>query len=88
MRTVRLTDIPRKTPRNIEPTTIAQATAVCIAAIPSSGGRRAKAFITKDEKAKKAPAISPQPSAATRVKTKSIEPTAPPRRDEERRSPR
>lgn len=35
--------------------------------MPSDGDRRARAFITKAEKAKKTPAISPQPSAAKSV---------------------
>ncbi len=43
----------------------------CMAAIPALGGKRARAFITKAENAKKTPAISPQPSAATSVTAKS-----------------
>jgi hypothetical protein len=39
----------------------------CIAAVPSSGGRRTSAFITNVEKAKRTPAISPDPIAATPV---------------------
>src|SRR3712207_5376892 len=42
----------------------------CMAATPFSAGRRAKAFITKAEKAKKTPAIIAQPRAARRVRTK------------------
>src|SRR5262245_9928102 len=42
----------------------------CIAAMPSAGASRARAFMTKDENAKKTPATSPQPSAATSVKAK------------------
>src|SRR6187551_1106680 len=42
-----------------------------MAAIPSRAGRRARAFITATEKAKKNPAISPQPSAVASVKAKS-----------------
>jgi hypothetical protein len=34
-----------------------------MAAMPCVGWSWARAFITKDEKAKKTPAISPQPSA-------------------------
>ncbi|WP_293302548.1 hypothetical protein [Microcoleus sp. PH2017_27_LUM_O_A] len=34
-----------------------------MAAMPCAGGSRLRAFITKVEKAKKTPAISPQPSA-------------------------
>jgi hypothetical protein len=40
----------------------------CIAAIPSAEGRRARAFITEVEKAKKSPPINPHPSAVTSVK--------------------
>ena len=43
----------------------------CMAAMPSADGRRARAFITETEKAKKSPAINPQPSAATSVMVKS-----------------
>src|SRR5262245_48969559 len=43
----------------------------CMAAMPCAAGRRARAFITKDEKAKKTPAINPQPSAEKSVKAKS-----------------
>jgi hypothetical protein len=43
----------------------------CMAATPCSAGRRARAFITKAEKAKKTPAIIAQPRAARRVNTKS-----------------
>jgi hypothetical protein len=43
----------------------------CIAAIPCAGGRLARAFIMQAEKAKKNPAISPQPSADKKVRTKS-----------------
>jgi hypothetical protein len=43
----------------------------CMAAMPAPRGWRAGAFITKAEKAKKTPAISPQPSAAKNVETKS-----------------
>ena len=39
-----------------------------LAAMPSSAGSRANAFITKVEKAKKTPAIVPQPSAVTSVR--------------------
>jgi hypothetical protein len=42
-----------------------------MAAAPCAAGRRPRAFITKDEKAKKTPAISPQPSAEKSVKAKS-----------------
>lgn len=35
----------------------------CMAAMPWTGCRRARAFITKLEKAKKTPAFSPQPRA-------------------------
>jgi hypothetical protein len=38
--------------------------------MPSAGGRRARPFITETEKAKKSPAISPQPSAVKSVKVK------------------
>ena len=58
--------VPRKAPKNQEFTT---ATLMdCIAAMPSSAGSRANAFITKVEKAKKTPAIVPQPSAVTSVR--------------------
>ena len=58
--------VPRKAPKNQEFTT---ATLMdCIAAMPSSAGSRASAFITKVEKAKKTPAIVPQPSAVTSVR--------------------
>src|SRR5262249_21150931 len=43
----------------------------CMAAMPCAAGRRARAFIMKAEKAKKTPAISPQPSAVKSVKAKS-----------------
>jgi hypothetical protein len=43
----------------------------CMAAMPSADGRRARAFITQTEKAKKSPAIKPHPSAATSPKVKS-----------------
>jgi hypothetical protein len=43
----------------------------CMAAMPAPRGWRAGAFITKAEKAKKTPAISPQPSAARNAKTKN-----------------
>ena len=39
--------------------------------MPCAAGRRARAFITKDEKAKKTPAINPQPSAEISVKAKT-----------------
>ena len=39
-----------------------------MAAMPCEGERRAKAFITKAEKAKKTPAINPLPSAEVKVK--------------------
>jgi hypothetical protein len=42
----------------------------CMAAMPSAGGSRPSAFITKAEKAKKTPAINPQPSAVKSVKAK------------------
>ena len=40
----------------------------CMAATPCAGGTRAKAFITKFEKAKKIPATRPEPSAAANVR--------------------
>jgi hypothetical protein len=40
------------------------------AAIPSAGARRPSAVITPAEKAKKKPAITPQPSAAIRARMK------------------
>lgn len=43
----------------------------CMAAMPWGAGCRARAFITKDEKAKKTPAISPQPSAENNFNAKS-----------------
>src|SRR5262245_57090034 len=43
----------------------------CMAAMPCAAGRRARAFITKDEKAKKTPPISPQPSVERSVKARS-----------------
>ncbi|MCC5645401.1 hypothetical protein LC607_21120 [Nostoc sp. CHAB 5824] len=43
----------------------------CIAAIPSFGWSRVRAFITKVEKAKKTPATSPQPSAENSFNAKS-----------------
>src|SRR5262245_29468459 len=43
----------------------------CMAAMPCAAGRRARAFITKEEKAKKTPPINPQPSAEKSVKAKS-----------------
>ena len=49
----------------------------CMAATPLSGRSRASAFITKFEKAKKSPAISPQPSTAANVKYISFAATAP-----------
>lgn len=59
--------VPRKTPKNQEFMT---ATLMdCIAAMPSFGGSRANAFMTKVENAKKTPAIVPQPSAVTSVRT-------------------
>jgi hypothetical protein len=39
-----------------------------MAATPCTGGTRAKAFITKFEKAKKVPATRPEPSAAMNVR--------------------
>src|SRR5918994_4888490 len=39
----------------------------CMAAMPCWAGRRARALITKAEKAKKTPAITPHPRAATNV---------------------
>ncbi|WP_333127379.1 MULTISPECIES: hypothetical protein [unclassified Microcoleus] len=43
----------------------------CMAAIPCAGWSRARAFITNVEKAKKTPAISPQPSAEKSFNVKS-----------------
>jgi hypothetical protein len=42
-----------------------------MAAIPCPGGTRAKAFITKFEKAKKIPATRLEPSADTNARTKT-----------------
>ncbi|MEH1803890.1 hypothetical protein [Nostoc sp.] len=42
----------------------------CMAIMPSFGWSRARAFITKVEKAKKTPATNPQPSAVKSVKGK------------------
>ncbi len=42
-----------------------------IAPMPCAGGRRASAFITNDENAKKAPAFNPQPRAEPNVRTTS-----------------
>jgi hypothetical protein len=42
-----------------------------MAAIPCAGWSRARAFITNVEKAKKTPAISPQPSAEKSFNVKS-----------------
>ena len=43
----------------------------CIAAMPSAEGRRARAFMTEIEKAKKSPPINPHPSAVISVNVKS-----------------
>jgi hypothetical protein len=43
----------------------------CIAAIPCAGWSLARALITKTEKAKKTPAINPQPNAVNNFKIKS-----------------
>src|SRR5262245_19819653 len=62
------TAVPKKTARN---SGLIIATLMdCMAPIPSADGRRARAFITAAEKAKKSPAINPQPSAATSVMVK------------------
>jgi len=45
----------------------------CKAAILCAAGSRVRAFITNVENAKKTPAISPQPSAETRVRPSSQE---------------
>jgi hypothetical protein len=42
----------------------------CMVATPCAGCSRARAFITKLEKAKKTPAFSPQPRAVTKVNVK------------------
>jgi len=42
----------------------------CIAAMPWAGGSWANALMTNVEKAKNAPAIKPQPSAAKKVRMK------------------
>jgi len=57
--------VPSSTPKNqrFSTTTLMD----CMARTPCAGRRRAKAGITKLEKPKKTPAISPQPSAASRV---------------------
>ena len=41
----------------------------CMALMALLGGRRPRAFITNTEKAKKTPPTTPQPSAATAVRT-------------------
>jgi hypothetical protein len=43
----------------------------CMAAMPWAGCRRARAFITKLEKAKKTPALSPQPRAVATARAAS-----------------
>ncbi len=45
------------------------------AAMPRGGGRRAKAFMTKLEKAKKTPPAEPEPSAAKTVSAISVRET-------------
>src|SRR5262249_32710572 len=66
--TAHATAVPTKTPRNdrLSTTTLID----CIAAIPCAAGRRCSAPITKEEKAKKTPAMTPGPRAARRVRTK------------------
>ena len=60
--------VPTNTPRNsgFSTTTLMD----CIAAIPAAGAMRPSAFITKVEKAKKAPPTRPEPSAERKVSAK------------------
>src|SRR5262245_6005043 len=68
------TAVPRNAVRNTGLITVTLMD--CIAAIASLAGRRARAFITQTEKAKKNPAISPQPSAEKSEKQKHKRPPA------------
>src|SRR5680860_626586 len=69
IKTTQSTAVPRNVARN---TGFGIVTSIdCMAAIPAGAGIRASAFITAVEKAKKIPAISPQPSAAKRVEANS-----------------
>lgn len=61
--------VPKKTKLNIGLSTVILMD--CIAAIPCSTERRARAAITNVEKAKNKPAIKPVPSAEAKVKPKS-----------------
>ena len=61
--------VPKNTARN---TGLIMATLIdYMAAMPWADGRRARALITETEKAKKRPAINPQPSAATSAMEKT-----------------
>jgi hypothetical protein len=58
--------VPKKTPRKIGLSTTTLI--ACMAEMPAAGGWRSSAHITVAEKARKNPAISPEPSAARNVR--------------------
>ena len=68
--------VPKNVPRNngLSTTTLM----ACMAEMPALGGWRSSAHITVAEKAKKNPAIRPEPSAAINVRIGSREPMAHP----------
>src|SRR5262245_37814686 len=63
--------VPKKTPRKMGFSTTTLI--ACMAAMPAGGGWRSSAHITVAEKARKKPAISPEPRAARRVRGHSAD---------------